>query len=51
MNKITTRPTRHVLRRWLLAGLLACLLATGSFYAPTLTPTAYACQSAGGGGC
>ncbi len=51
MNKITMRPTRQTVQRWLLAGLLAGLLVAGSFYVPTLTPTAYACQYPGGGGC
>jgi len=45
MNK-QTRP----MRRWLLAFILAGLLATTSIYLPAVTSTTYACQGSGGSG-
>lgn len=36
-------------RRLLLTGLLVSLLMMGSFYAPTMVETAFACQGNGGG--
>lgn len=43
------RQNRYTHHRWLLAFVLAGLLATSSFYMPMLTATAYACQMPGGG--
>jgi hypothetical protein len=50
MNQHTNQAKRGKVQRVLLALLLAGVLGVGSFYAPGMVETAYACQHAGGGG-
>ncbi len=49
MNQRTNQPKRRKVQRLLLALLLTGMLGVGSFYAPGMVDTAFACQANGGG--